>query len=479
MVAVLDQYEIEYKESYTSGTYDQVVMGKMFYQISEGGIKNYVYGNRGIVHGNINNTYNSIPGSGIFDKSTSRSYRSQPYREKSGNVRAAKHFCYQERIYDTLTPEAISCFRKNGADIFCFVKDGDETPGGSIPLSGVDAWDNGFIIFDSYIPESGSNFNAGVDRHWTRSFPFEPRYANVSRQKQQKFRNGLIEAKYKASFYSTSFLSAANSYNLSTLSKRNKLRGLIVGTVGPARGVFKNNTNNKYLLPNGQNWKHRWAVDMDSEKRLIIPPTVGGNLTGSVTDNDMLKILFGYGDINTVFYSSSYTDSNNPTGYAMLGTNNWPDFRINNVTNINPMLMGDYESVTGSVWCTSPIIRGWKYGLHNALEDYSSAYYRQGKYGQFRDMLEQRQFTKFSQEAVKDSSLRAGISSSPVTIKFVDADGNITEPDRTQSQNLSYEATSSLPYFDLTQRARPANIRGLTNLSIVNFSVDQFGNVAL
>ena len=30
MVAVLDQYEVEYKETYTSGTYDQIVMGKVY-----------------------------------------------------------------------------------------------------------------------------------------------------------------------------------------------------------------------------------------------------------------------------------------------------------------------------------------------------------------------------------------------------------------------------------------------------------------
>ncbi len=67
MVAVLDQYEVEYKETYTSGTYDQIVMGKMFYQITDRGIKKYVYGNRGVVYWAINSKQAPIPRTGLFD----------------------------------------------------------------------------------------------------------------------------------------------------------------------------------------------------------------------------------------------------------------------------------------------------------------------------------------------------------------------------------------------------------------------------
>ena len=45
-------------------------------------------------------------------------------------------------------------------------------------------------------------------------------------------------------------------------------------------------------------------------------------------------------------------------------------------------------------FCTGSIIQGWKYGLYNGLPTNFSAVFRQNHYGQFRDMLEQRIYTK-------------------------------------------------------------------------------------
>jgi hypothetical protein len=39
-------------------------------------------------------------------------------------------------------------------------------------------------------------------------------------------------------------------------------------------------------------------------------------------------------------------------------------------------------------------IRGWKYGLYSGMQSKTSIVYRRGHYGQFRDMLEQRLYTK-------------------------------------------------------------------------------------
>jgi hypothetical protein len=45
----------------------------------------------------------------------------------------------------------------------------------------------------------------------------------------------------------------------------------------------------------------------------------------------------------------------------------------------------------------NPEIRGWKYGLYSAINTTTSAIWRRGRYGQFRDMLEQRLFTRYLQ----------------------------------------------------------------------------------
>lgn len=492
MVAVLDQYEVEYKETYTSGTYDQIVMGKMFYQIADRGIKKYVYGNRGVVYGAINSNQAPLPGTGLFDFSNSLSYRLQPYREKAGNCKAAKHACYEERIYDTLTPNPMVCFKLNGASVFA-IKAGNPniSPGESRVYSGVETMENAFIMFDNYVPPESSAdnlnnssttisrkiINPGVDKFWTKSFPFEPRYSSVKREKQQNFNN--IETNLIASFYyDTGANITASFYNSPIRVKRS---GLIVGTVGHLETSRHNRISGSYSPPLSGNFYHRWAVDVDLSKKIpegVAPYNNVWTSTGSCGPSDMMKVLFGFGDANTVFYDNQLTSSTDPTGYARRGTNNWPEFRLTNKTGAGAFnTYYGYEVASGSLWCVSPIIRGWKYGLHNGLPDFSSAYFRQGKYGQFRDMLEQRSYTKFV-NGNEEISTRINSDQGPITVKFLDSNENLTEPLNTQSQNLSIFATSSLPYFDLQQRNRPQDTT-LTNLSLINFSLDNAGNITI
>ena len=59
-----------------------------------------------------------------------------------------------------------------------------------------------------------------------------------------------------------------------------------------------------------------------------------------------------------------------------------------------------------------PLIRGWKYGLINASKTKSSVVYRLGRFGQFRDMLEQRLYTKFY-------NFNTSKTSSPISIIFM------------------------------------------------------------
>ena len=93
------------------------------------------------------------------------------------------------------------------------------------------------------------------------------------------------------------------------------------------------------------------------------------------------------------------------------------------------------------------IYRGCKYGLINPTPLNSSAVYSSKNYGQFRDMLEQRQTSVFS-------SPSTGIpgDSYPVTVRFIDRSTGAALPvgeySGTNSINLSPYCTSSFPYFD-------------------------------
>jgi hypothetical protein len=108
--------------------------------------------------------------------------------------------------------------------------------------------------------------------------------------------------------------------------------------------------------------------------------------------------------------------------------------------------------------------RGWKYGILNAVTYRSNAVFRRDRFGQFRDMLEQRLDSKFfgvAGDAVAGAPRESKSTlDSPIKCRFVDSEGRSIEPNRTNSSNLSPEATSSLPYFDgmVKNRENPLNI---------------------
>lgn len=102
-------------------------------------------------------------------------------------------------------------------------------------------------------------------------------------------------------------------------------------------------------------------------------------------------------------------------------------------------------------------IRGWRHGMLSAFPTYSKAIFRQGSYGQFRDMLEQRPDSKYLD--TRSNAGRVSLLSSPVTVKFVDSTGQITLPEYTYSSNLSTEVTSSVPYIDGKVRNREEPIQ--------------------
>lgn len=138
------------------------------------------------------------------------------------------------------------------------------------------------------------------------------------------------------------------------------------------------------------------------------------------------------------------------------------------------------NSYGGYEFGISPVIRGWKYGLYSGFPVYTHAVFRRNKFGQFRDMLEQRLFTKFiyTDDSAIDNVVRGTktkrtknllsaretlttkLQDGPVTVKFVsqeakvDSNGmgiivtNQIDPSLTQAQNLDFEAKSSMPFFD-------------------------------
>lgn len=255
-------------------------------------------------------------------------------------------------------------------------------------------------------------------------------------------------------------------------------------------GIADRPGNEKYPLPPGS-----WKI-------LFNATTVGIGTTGTT--------LSTFTAVNNFkFYTFSNLEKKD-----MIGSNNLPEFslklsdrRIDPTYQISPstqpqdsiwsliepigsLHISGSSNVYGSyVFGVSPVIRGWKYGLINGYPQHSKVIFRRGRYGQYRDMLEQRQYTKFINSNVSpadfdavttngldknvDTTLIVQGSNADVSlgepaalVKFVrkitkisqrgigTIDTQIINPDQTTSQNLSFEVTSSLPYFDLESRHR-------------------------
>lgn len=117
---------------------------------------------------------------------------------------------------------------------------------------------------------------------------------------------------------------------------------------------------------------------------------------------------------------------------------------------------------------------GYKYGIMNALPQFSKNIFRYDKFGQYADMLEQGKETRFFLG-------RGAITQGALDIKFVaDDDENdqyimLNEDEITsntfESSNLSIYATSSLPFFDDTT---PRN-RSYNNIQFSNRIIDIVG----
>jgi hypothetical protein len=143
-----------------------------------------------------------------------------------------------------------------------------------------------------------------------------------------------------------------------------------------------------------------------------------------------------------------YNDSTRPCG--------WKTVDNEGIANVNPLSFsfGTNDGVP-TVLGYGAVLRGYRYGLAGIEARQSTAIFSSRNFGMMRDMLEQRQDTKYISKKG-----RTVIKSGPITVRFVSIDsGTDVSPALTDSSNLSTEATSSLPFFDNTSRNRPELVK--------------------
>lgn len=447
---VVDQFDIIYSSLMSGSTNDNYVTGSFLKKIkSPFGKIIYKPEVRKLAFSKLGVEKDSRPQGSV----SSLSYHLQPWRERAGIIRNTRIFSESERFYDSLAPDVYQLFKKLNGEIV------------KVNYSSLGLGSHNVIVFDNdpvFSSSSGNPFEELTSLSpvgFESTFPFEPVFSGIKRNK-----------KISKSFYSLNEWTAPTPPYTSSISEFRTKELMIVecnsGSIfSPGPPVASFNAN-------------YWIDDL---KYLVF----GNGTPGSQTS----KILFGFGDRSSIMSSS----------YGIIGKRYLPAPRFS------------YNFSTYRI-SAGPVIRGWKYGLIDGNPHYTSCVFRRDRYGQFRDMLEQRLYsaTFFDQEnsptsffgdyetpAITSFEQKKQDSKSfdpPIKVGFVKQ--TIFEevvragakpkrkliyenevPKNTWSSNLSTYATSSLPYFDDQSRNREP-FTSPPNSSLIT-TIDNLGNISI
>ena len=263
-----------------------------------------------------------------------------------------------------------------------------------------------------YSDPSSSEGLAAVNNGWVGAFPFESRYDDVDR---------VLKDPADQSSYRTIPQPGLN-YGWAQLIPRPFRWGW--ARLGPPRSLTA------YLQ--SPLVKAAYA----SRGKLLTDPTLECRQSEDTADKAMAAALFGFATTGGAYFydGSGYLSS---TG----GTTNGFTW---NRKSLNTYAIPSSQQAF-SMRLDHP--EGVKYGLKNYVWSYTNAVFRPDRYGQLRDMLEQRRYTKFFNTG--DDETPRGTGDAAVSCIFVDADGNpIDDASKTSCQNISTFMTSSIPYFE-------------------------------
>ena len=374
-----------------------------------------------------------------------RSKRLQPRKELAGTQRTIRLVDSSERIFDSTTPSIKDVFAANITSVF---KIGDpedmfqsylDLDFGGIGIQSeitpeeITPKTYGIVLFDtpeqfvSDTPDPQTVPEGLINTTWNWTFPFDELYVNARRELEVD--NSFVALKEVKDIFIDE--------EVVTTTVKAPIDHFVIG---------------RFLKVNGEN-TFNLCIDRNMFRINFLAEDSSESTVG-LSKNDLSKILFGFGDDNTL---SEITLSEQT--YS-AGSKYQPRFRETTVLTPEDVPVFDLEesgtvSKFGSItrsYSVSPVIRGWKYGLASGVSHFSTSVFRRGSYGQFRDMLEQRPYTKNL-----DTTRGGDVStdSGPVSVKFVDYMCRTTDPLNTWAQNITFDASSTLPYFDGEARNRP------------------------
>lgn len=382
------EFELEPRNAYYGTYVDRILTGSL--------VPN---GNRSVVGSVVSGTEewkNSTYLSDYYQAYTNPTYR-------SGYLKGLRLLDKNEFFFDSFAPDFRQIYQLDGGKFIAAKVDTWITANDPDSPTGPQPFEENIIkimlALSGTSPLTASDASNISDKIWLSAFPFESRYSTVNRL--TSFGVTDTPAQYEEN---TAFSIPNMDVVYNPVSAPYKAKQF-------ALGFHFGNNSSVYLE----------TSVFDKRINGKTTPTSSWRTTGLNTTNQFLK----------GFYASAFELS-----YNQLFV---PDSSV----------ITDYPFVGSCFYFYgfNIFIRGWKYGLYSGIPTKNSSVYRVGKYGQFRDRLEQRLFAKMYDQ-------RTQTTREPVTVGFISGTVDyITASDPSLNfydsgyYNSGYR--SPTPYFDI------------------------------
>ncbi len=258
---------------------------------------------------------------------------------RSGEVRYLRLSSNNQAIEDSITPDIVEIYKTGSFGSGSFMDTSFGYPALLFSFDGKEI--------------TGSNTQRVNNTEWTHSYPFEKKYSAVTRTIKDSY---FINREYVEDQSQDNIYGAGNGGFI--VNKKNIY--LQSTFVGPTRALGP------------------ISATVSSFQKVILIQMVGVGQVDQVTNNWInSNYLETFGD-NNIIDAKCFIFGINPVPMYYLGMPS----AYGAQGNYNTAVVIGYDR------------KGWKYGLYNGVPTNFSAVFRQNHYGQFRDMLEQRIYTK-------------------------------------------------------------------------------------
>lgn len=304
-----------------------------------------------------------------------------------GKSQRTVSFKSQNRIYDSLPPDLERIWAVDGAKI-CLTN--YNNPSRTIMRIAfiVGMFEEGT---EYKLTSSADSTNVISNQKWVYSYPFQLKYANITRRKDDIADSTAIKI-----YASSSFARIGSAYNVAGTSTTGKTMDDIVYSGTDAFFGGQNTFNKNTSLIVGFYRKKSAGVESGATHTYFPCEEITSTTTSppvpaspiAVSENirpalitDTIKMIYGFGD----------------------GPSHMPEWS----TDVLQFAIADQPIRFGF----GSQIRGWKYGLYSGLPMYEKMSVNRNHYGFIRDVLEQRPYTKILKPD--------GTIESPIQVVFI------------------------------------------------------------